>query len=97
MDPITIKTGNNTKFGIIFYDDKKQNIVTDVGYNFAVVDSKQQLIYGKDDQLAPDGTAVQNVIFQKPGPATVKVLITQAGSGAASNFVETGLFDIVVQ
>jgi hypothetical protein len=96
-DPITIKTGNNTKFGIIFYDDKKQNIVTDVGYNFAVVDSTQQLIYGKDDQLAPDGTAVQNVIFQKPGPATVKVLITQAGSGATSNFVETGLFDIVVQ
>jgi hypothetical protein len=96
-DPITIKTGNNTKFGIIFYDDKKQNIVTDVGYNFAVLDSTQQLIYGKDNQLAPDGTAVQNVIFQKPGPATVKVLITQAGSGATSNFVETGNFDIVVQ
>jgi hypothetical protein len=96
--PITIKPGNNTKFGIIFYDDKKQNIVTGVEYNFAVLDSKtQQLIYGKDSQLAPDGTAVQNVIFQKPGPATVRVVITQAGSGAASNFVETGNFDIVVQ
>jgi hypothetical protein len=96
-EPIVIKTGNNTKFGIIFMDDKK-NILTDVGYNFAVVDSKtQQLIYGKDEQLAPDGTAVQNVIFQKPGPATVKVLITTAGSGAASNFVESGNFDIVVQ
>jgi hypothetical protein len=96
-EPITITTGNNTKFGIIFMDDKK-NIVTEVGYNFAVVDSKtQQLIYGKDNQLAPDGTAVQNVIFQKPGPATVKVLITTAGSGAPSNFVETGQFDIVVQ
>jgi hypothetical protein len=94
--PITIKSGNNTKFGIIFMDDKK-NIVTDVGYNFAVVDSTQQLIYGKDNQLAPDGTAIQTVFFQKPGPATVKVLITQAGSGAPSNFVETGLFDIVVQ
>ena len=65
-EPVTIKTGNNTKFGIIFMDDKK-NIVTDVGYNFAVVDSNtQQLIYGKDDQLAPDGTAIQNVVFQKP-------------------------------
>ena len=96
-EPVTIKTGNNTKFGIIFMDDKK-NIVTDAGYNFAVVDSNtQQLIYGKDNQLAPDGTAVQNVVFQKPGPATVKVLITQAGSGAPSNFVETGQFDIVVQ
>jgi hypothetical protein len=96
-EPVTIKSGNNTKFGIIFMDDKK-NIVTDVGYNFAVVDSNtQQLIYGKDNQLAPDGTAVQNVFFQKPGPATVKVLITQAGSGATSNFVETGNFDIVVQ
>ena len=96
-EPVVIKTGNNTKFGIIFMDDKK-NIVTDVAYNFAVVDSKtQQLIYGKDEQLAPDGTAVQNVIFQKPGPATVKVLITTAGSGAASNFVESGNFDIVVQ
>jgi hypothetical protein len=96
-EPVTIKTGNNTKFGIIFMDDK-QNIVTDVGYNFAVVDSKtQQLIYGKDEQLAPDGTAVQNVVFQKPGPATVKVLITTAGSGVPSAFVESGNFDIVVQ
>jgi hypothetical protein len=96
-EPIAIKTGNNTKFGIIFYDDRK-NIVTDVGYNFAVVDTNtQQLIYGKDNQLAPDGTAIQNVMFQKPGPATVKVLITTAGSGAPSNFVETGQFDIVVQ
>ena len=96
-EPVTIKTGNNTKFGIIFMDDKK-NIVTDVGYNFAVVDSNtQQLIYGKDNQLSPDGTAVQNVVFQKPGPATVKVLITQAGSATPSNFVETGQFDMVVQ
>jgi hypothetical protein len=96
-EPVVIKTGNNTKFGIIFMDDNK-NILTDVGYNFAVVDSKtQQLIYGKDEQLAPDGTAVQNVVFQKPGPATVKVLITTAGSGAPSNFVESGNFDIVVQ
>ncbi len=96
-EPVTITTGNNTKFGIIFMDDK-ENIVSEVGYNFAVVDSKtQQLIYGKDNQLAPDGTAVQNVVFQKPGPATVKVLITTAGSGAPSNFVETGQFDILVQ
>lgn len=96
-EPVTIKAGNTTKFGIIFMDDKK-NIVTDVAYNFAVVDSNtQQLIFGKDNQLAPDGTALQTVVFQKPGPATVKVLITQAGSGAPSNFVETGQFDIVVQ
>jgi hypothetical protein len=96
-EPVTIKTGNNTKFGIIFMDDKK-NVVTGVGYNFAVVDSKtQQLVFGKDNQLAPDGTAVQNVVFQNPGPATVKVLITTAGSGSPSNFVETGQFDIVVQ
>ncbi|MGI0032400.1 MAG: hypothetical protein ACRD97_03905 [Nitrososphaeraceae archaeon] len=96
--PVTIKTGNNTEFGIIFYDNDKTNILTDVGYTFSVLDSKtQQLIYGKDNQLAPDGTAKQNVIFQKPGPATVKVLITTAGSGAPSNFVETGQFDIVVQ
>jgi len=96
-EPVTIKAGNNTKFGIIFMDDKN-NIVSQVGYNFAVVDTNtQQLIYGKDNQLAPDGTAMQNVMFQKPGPATVKVLITTAGSGAPSNFVETGQFDIVVQ
>lgn len=96
-EPVNITTGNNTKFGIIFMDDKN-NIISQVGYNFAVVDSKtQQLIYGKDNQLAADGTAIQNVIFQKPGPATVKVLITSAGSGAPSNFVETGQFDILVQ
>lgn len=96
-EPVNITTGNNTKFGIIFMDDNN-NIISQVGYNFAVVDSKtQQLIYGKDNQLAADGTAIQNVIFQKPGPATVKVLITSAGSGAPSNFVETGQFDILVQ
>jgi hypothetical protein len=96
-EPIAIKTGNNTKFGMIFMDDKK-NIVPEVGYTFSVLDSKtQQLISGKENQLAPDGTAIQNVMFQKPGPATVKVLITSAASGAPSNFVETGQFDIVVQ
>ena len=95
-EPVKITTGNNTKIGIIFYDDKK-NIVTDVGYSFAALDSKGQLVYGKDNQLAPDGTAIQNVVFQNPGPATVKVLVTTAGSGATSNFVETGEFDLVVQ
>ena len=92
-----IRTGNNTEFGMIFYDDKKTNIVTEVAYNFAVVDATGQLFFAKDNQLAPDGTARQNVVFQKPGPMTVKVLITTAGAGGSSNFVESGQFDIVVQ
>ncbi len=95
-EPVTIKAGNNTKFGIIFYDDKKI-IETEVGYNFAVVDGTGQLFFAKDNQLASDGTAIQNVVFQKPGPMTVKVLITTAGAGGSSNFVESGQFDIVVQ
>ena len=95
-EPVTITPGNNTKFGMIFYDDKK-NLVTGVGYNFAIVDGTGQLFFAKDNQLAPDGTAIQNVAFQNPGPMTVKVLITTAGSGAVSNFVESGQFDIVVQ
>ena len=95
-EPVTIKAGNNTKFGIIFYDDKK-NLVTDVGYNFAVVDANGTLFFAKDNQLASDGTAIQNVVFQKPGPMTVKVLITTAGSGGPTNFVESGQFGIVVQ
>lgn len=92
-----IRTGNNTEFGIIFYDDDKTNIITDVAYNFAVVDGTDQLFFAKDNQLAPDGTAIQNVAFQNPGPMTVKVLITAAGMGGPSNFVESGQFDIVVQ
>jgi len=95
-EPATIKAGNNTKFGVIFMDDK-QNVINEVGYNFAVVDASGQLIYGKDNQLAPDGTAVQNVLFQKTGDVTVKVLITTAGSGAPSTFVESGQFDLTVQ
>jgi hypothetical protein len=92
-----IRTGNNTEFGIIFYDDDKTNIITGVAYNFAVVDATDQLFFAKDNQLAPDGTAIQNVAFQKPGQMTVKVLITAAGAGGPSNFVESGQFDIVVQ
>jgi len=95
-EPVTIKAGNNTKFGIIFYDDKK-NLVTGVGYNFAIVDANDQLFFAKDNQLASDGTAIQNVVFQKPGPMTVKVLITTAGTGGPSNFVESGQFGIVVE
>ena len=92
-----IRTGNNTEFGIIFYDDDKTNIITDVAYNFAVVDATDQLFFAKDNQLASDGTAIQNVVFQNPGPMTVKVLITAAGTGGPSNFVESGQFEIVVQ
>jgi len=95
--PAAIKAGNNTKFGIIFYDDTKTKILNDVEYTFSVLDSQGQLIYGKDNQIAPDGTALQNVFFQKPGPATVRVLITTAGSASPSNFVESGEFDMVVQ
>ena len=95
-EPITIKAGNNTKFGMLFYDDQKV-LTSEVGYNFAVVDSAGQLFFGKDNQLAPDGTAIQNVVFQKPGQYTVKVLVTTAGAGGVSNFVESGQFDIVVQ
>jgi hypothetical protein len=95
-EPVTIKPGNNTKFGIIFYDDKK-NLLSEVGYNFAIVDSTGQLFFAKDNQLAADGTAIQNVAFQKPGQMTVKVLITTAGAVSPSNFVETGQFDILVQ
>ncbi|HEY7695442.1 MAG TPA: hypothetical protein VH797_05035 [Nitrososphaeraceae archaeon] len=95
-EPVAIKAGNNTKFGVIFYDDHKV-LTSEVGYNFAVVDSAGQLFFGKDNQLAPDGTAIQNVVFQKPGQYTVKVLITTAGAGTVSNFVESGQFDIVVQ
>ena len=95
-EPVTIKPGNNTKFGIIFYDDQK-NLLSEVGYNFAIVDSTGQLFFAKDNQLAADGTAIQNVAFQKPGQMTVKVLITTAGAVSPSNFVETGQFDILVQ
>lgn len=95
-EPTEIKAGNNTKFGVLFYDDKK-NIVSEVGYNFAIVDSTGQLFFSKDNQLAPDGTALQNVVFQKPGEYTVKVLITTAGASAPSTFVETGQFGVVVQ
>ena len=81
---------------MLFYDDQKV-LTSEIGYNFAVVDSTGQLFYGKDNQLAPDGTAIQNVVFQKPGQYTVKVLVTTGGAGAVSNFVESGQFDIVVQ
>lgn len=95
-EPVTITAGNNTKFGVIFYDDKK-NIVTGIGYNFAIVDSTGQLFFAKDNQLANDGTAIQNVVFQNPGQMTVKVLVTAAGAAGPSNFVESGQFDIAVQ
>ena len=71
--------------------------MTGVGYNFAIVDANDQLFFAKDNQLASDGTAIQNVVFQKPGPMTLKVLITTAGTGGPSNFVESGQFGIVVQ
>ena len=94
-EPVSIKAGQEVRFGMVFKDDRG-NTINQVGYDFAAIDSKGELASGKDNQITYDGSAIQPVTFKNPGDAKIRISVKSAGSAAESAFVETGEFGVVV-
>jgi hypothetical protein len=94
-DPIDIKAGQVTHFGVIFTDDKN-NIVPRVTYGFKVTDQDKKVLTNLDDQRAPDGTGKVDYTFKSPGPKHIQVTVQTANGESLDMFVESATFDVVV-
>ncbi|MGC2425590.1 MAG: hypothetical protein WA421_01030, partial [Nitrososphaeraceae archaeon] len=90
-----IVPGKDVKFGVLFKDNS-QNIISAVSYSFKVTDSSGKVITDVKDQKAPDGTAIQTVKFEKPGPADVLVSVDAVQGQPMGDFVENAKFRVVV-
>jgi hypothetical protein len=93
--PPAITTGNETKFGILFMDNA-QKVITQVSYGFKIIDKNGTAIIDLHDQKAQEGTAIQKVKFEKPGPITVRVSIDAVGGSNMGDFVESADFKLAV-
>lgn len=93
--PDVITTGNETTFGVLFMNNVK-GPVTDASYGFKITDSNGTAIVDLHNQKAPDGSGIQKVKFQKPGPITVTVTVEGVEEKVMGDFVESADFKLVV-
>jgi hypothetical protein len=93
--PDVITSGNETTFGTLFMDNKKAG-VTGVSYGFKITDANGTAIVDLKNQKATDGTGIQKVTFEKPGPITVTVSIEAVGAEFMGDFVESADFKLAV-
>jgi hypothetical protein len=93
--PQLIKSGNDTEFGVLFMDSS-QLVVPGVSYSFKVSGPNNTVIEDLHDQKALDGTGIQTVRFDKPGPADVLVSIDGVQGQNLGDFVEKSDFNLVV-
>jgi hypothetical protein len=93
--PDVITTGNETTFGVLFMDNVK-GPVTDVSYGFKITDANGTAIVDLHNQKAQDGSGIQKVKFEKPGPITVTVSVEGVEEKVMGDFVESADFKLVV-
>ena len=55
--------------------DNAQKVITQVSYDFKIIDKNGTAIIDLRDQKAQEGTAIQKVKFEKPDPIIVRVSI----------------------
>ncbi len=94
-DPVEIKSGQVTHFGVIFTDDKK-NIVPRVTYGFEITDQDNKVLTNFDNQRAPDGIGKVDYTFDTPGLKHMQVTVETANGESLDMFVESATFDVVV-
>ena len=76
--------------------DNAQKPISEVSYGFKIIDKNGTAIVDLHDQKAQDGTAIQKVKFEKPGPITVRVSIDAVGGSNMGDFVESADFKLAV-
>ncbi len=94
-EPIEIKAGQVTHFGVIFTDDKN-NIVPRVTFGFKVTDADKTVLTNLDNLRAPDGTGKVDYTFESPGLKHIQVTVETANGESLDMFVESATFDVVV-
>lgn len=94
-DPVQIKAGQDTHFGLIF-TDAAHNLVPRVSYEFKVTDQSKKVEGDLQRQHALDGTGQLTFKFPTPGPKNIQITVQTAGSEDLGLFVESATFGVVV-
>lgn len=95
-EPVDIKSGNNTDFGVIFTDDRS-NIVERVTYGYTVMDGNRTVIDESTNQRANEGTGQFSYTFDTPGSKYLQITVETASGEDLGMFVEAATFNLVVQ
>jgi hypothetical protein len=94
-DPVEIKAGNETHFGIIITDDRN-NIVPRSTFSYTVMDENRTVLDEAKNMRADDGTGQFNYTFDTPGQKYLQIAITTASGQDMGMFVESSTFLLVV-
>lgn len=95
-EPVEIKAGNSTDFGVIFTDDRN-NIVERVTYGYTVMDGNRTVIDEATNQRANEGTGQFSYTFDSPGLKLLQITVETASGEDLGMFVEAATFNLVVQ
>lgn len=95
-EPVEIKAGNSTNFGVLFTDDRN-NIVERVTYGYTIMDSNRTVIDDFTNQRANEGTGQFTYTFDTPGQKFLRVTVETASGEDLGMFVEGATFNLVVQ
>jgi len=95
-EPVEIKAGNDTQFGVIFTDDKN-NIVDRVTYGYKVMDGNKTVIDEFKNQRATEGIGQFTYKFDTPGENYLQITLETATGEDLGMFVESTTFYLVGQ
>ena len=95
-EPVEIKAGNDTNFGVIFTDDKN-NIVERVTYAYKITGENNTVIDELTNQRANEGTGQFVYKFDTPGEKALQITLETASGEDLGMFVESATFNLVVQ
>lgn len=95
-EPVEIKPGNSTNFGVIFTDDRN-NIVERVTYGYSMMDGNRTVIDEFKNQRANEGTGQFSYTFDTPGSKYLQITVESVTGETLGMFVEAVTFPLVVQ
>ncbi len=95
-EPVEIRAVNDTKFGVIFTDDRN-NIVERVTYGYTVMDANRTVIDEFTNQRADTGIGEFTYAFDTPGQKYLQITVETASGEDLGMFVEAATFRLVVQ
>lgn len=95
-DPVDIKAGNATNFGIVITDDRG-TIVPRSTFSYTIMDQNKTTIDNVKNQRADDGTGQFSYTFKTPGPKYLQVAIDTASGQDMGMFVESATFYLLVK
>jgi hypothetical protein len=95
-EPVEIRAGNNTNFGVVFTDDRN-NIVERITYGYTVMDANRTVIDEFTNQRADDGIGQFAYTFDTPGQKYLQIILESATGEDLGMFVESATFTLGVQ